>query len=109
MFVLTAVVPAQVPQGWTSVRSKNFNLIGDAGEAEIRTAATRLEEFRSAVGQLLPTLKLESPGVPTNVVIFRNAESYRPFKPKRADGSVDDLWRIHRSASSVCGKPSSAR
>ena len=85
-----AFVPAQVPQGWTNVRSKNFNLIGDAGEDEIRTAAKRLEEFRSAMGQLLPTLKLESPGVPTNVVIFRNAASYRPFKPKRADGSVDD-------------------
>lgn len=75
---------------WTSVRSNNFFLAGDAGEAEIRAAAYRLEEFRQVFGQMFPGLKLEIPGVPTNVIVFKDAAGYRPFKPKRADGTADD-------------------
>lgn len=75
---------------WTSVRSKNFLLIGDADEREIRKTAARLEWFRMMFRQLFPAIKL-SDGTQTNVLVFRNAESFRPFKPKRADGSADDV------------------
>ena len=75
---------------WTSVSSNNFFLAGDAGEAEIRAAAYRLEEFRQVFGQMFPGLKLEIPGVPTNVIVFKDAAGYRPFKPKCADGTADD-------------------
>ena len=81
---------SQTSQNWTSVRSKNFHLVGDASETEMKAAAARLEEFRGAFSQLFPTLKLDVPGVRTNVVIFKNDSSYRPFKPKRADGTADD-------------------
>ena len=31
---------------WRQVRSKNFNLLGNAGEKDIRKVATKLEQFR---------------------------------------------------------------
>ena len=74
---------------WTSVRSKNFLLIGDVGESDLRALATRLERFRDATSQLLP--RLTSPStVSTNVIVFHDAASYRSFKPTRGDGHADD-------------------
>lgn len=83
-------VNAQPPQQWTAARSKNFYFAGDAPESEIRSAALRLEEFRRAVGQLFPSFVLGSVGVRTNVIVFKDAASYRPFKPRRAEGIADD-------------------
>ncbi len=74
---------------WINVRSKNFFLIGNANEKEIRQVATKLEQFRETFRLLLPNMKLSS-SVQTNVVVFKNASAYRPFKPKRADGKPDD-------------------
>jgi len=65
---------------WTSVRSKNFLLVGDASERDIRRIAETLEQFREAVGRLLPRRTAASP-VGTTVVVFRNDASFRPFKP----------------------------
>lgn len=65
---------------WTSVRSKNFQLIGNAGEKEIRQVATRLEQFRFVFTQLFPKAKFNSP-VPTTVVVFKSDNSYKPYKP----------------------------
>jgi tetratricopeptide (TPR) repeat protein len=92
--------PAQTSSGWTSVRSKNFFLIGDAAEPDIRAAAAKLEEFRRAFGIMFPTLKLDAAGTRTNVVVFRNAASYRPFKPKRSDGTADEPVAGYFQASS---------
>jgi tetratricopeptide (TPR) repeat protein len=78
----------EAAESWTEVRSRNFFLIGDAGEKELRQAATRLEEFREAFRMLFPQIKLDG-GTRTNVVVFKNAASYAPFKLKRADGSID--------------------
>jgi hypothetical protein len=74
---------------WINVRSKNFNLIGNAGEKEIRQVATRLEQFRETFRQLFPRARFNQT-IRTNVVVFKNDSSYRPFKPKRADGKPDD-------------------
>ena len=74
---------------WTSVRSKNFLLVGDADEKDIRAVAVRLEQFRDAFHQIYPSLKLTN-GVETRVIVFRNTASYRDFKPKRSDGTPDD-------------------
>ncbi|HSI88044.1 MAG TPA: tetratricopeptide repeat protein [Pyrinomonadaceae bacterium] len=74
---------------WTSVRSANFNLIGNASEKDVRRVATKLEQFREVLSRLFPTLKYNSP-VPTTVVVFRNEKTFRPFKPVNADGKVSD-------------------
>jgi len=64
---------------WTSVRSKNFLLVGNASEKDIRQVGIRMEQFREVFSRLFPKLNINSP-VPTTVVVFKNDESYRPFQ-----------------------------
>lgn len=81
---LLATFPARVPvsakDSWTSVRSKNFLLVGNASEKEIRQVGARLEQFREAFYQLFPRANFSSP-VPTTVIVFKSHNSYKPFKP----------------------------
>ncbi|MDT7540186.1 MAG: hypothetical protein QOE33_90 [Acidobacteriota bacterium] len=65
---------------WTSVRTKNFFLVGNASEKEIRQVATRLEQFRYVFSQLFPKANMTTP-IPTTVVVFKSDSSYVPFKP----------------------------
>ena len=70
---------------WTKVSSKNFTLVGDASEKDIRQVAMRLEQFREAFSRLFTRGKFDSP-IPTTVIVFRNANSYRPFNPGNSAG-----------------------
>jgi len=85
-----AVVPAHQPVSakdtWTSVRTSNFYLVGNASEKEIRQVATRLEQFRDVFKRLFPGMNFTSP-VPTTVIVFKSDSSYKPFKPI-ADGKT---------------------
>jgi tetratricopeptide (TPR) repeat protein len=72
--------PVSAKDKWTSVRSKNFLLLGNANEKELRQVGVRLEQFREVFSRLFTTLKIDTP-VPTTVIVFKNDESYRPFKP----------------------------
>ncbi|MFN2416617.1 MAG: DUF1570 domain-containing protein, partial [Pyrinomonadaceae bacterium] len=63
---------------WSSVRSRNFLVEGEAPERDLRRVAARLEEYRAAFSRLLPG---EHTGVPTAVVVFPDDETYAPFKP----------------------------
>lgn len=74
---------------WIEVRSKNFHLIGNASEKEIRTTAKRLEQFREAFRILFSKMNLTS-ATPTTVVVFKNDAAYKSFKPVRGDGKTDD-------------------
>ena len=65
---------------WTSVQSKNFQLVGNARERDIRKVAARLEQFREVFGRLFTDGNIVSP-VPTTVIVFKNDSSYAPFKP----------------------------
>ena len=73
---------------WIQVRSKNFVLIGNASEKEIRRVGTRLEQFRETFRNLFKTANLTG-SIPTNVIVFKSASSYKPFKPLRGDGKAD--------------------
>lgn len=75
---------------WLQVRSKNFNLIGNASEKDIRKVAVRLEQFRETFRLLFKQVNLNSP-IPTNVLVFKSESSYKQFKPKRADGKIDNF------------------
>ncbi|MEQ1606868.1 MAG: tetratricopeptide repeat protein [Pyrinomonadaceae bacterium] len=88
-FGISFGVRAADTNGWIQVRSKNFYLIGNAPEKEIRKVGTKLEQFRESFRLLFASASLESP-VPTNVVVFKNNAAYTPFKPRRADGRIDD-------------------
>ena len=65
---------------WNSIRSKNFLFVGDATEAQMRSVGTDLEQFREGFTQTF-TATSKSATVPTTVVVFKNDESYRSFKP----------------------------
>lgn len=86
VFSLTIAVSAK--DDWVQVRSKNFFLIGNASEKDIRKVGTRLEQFRETFRQLLTKMSFTAP-IPTNVIVFKNDSAYKPFKPKRADGKLD--------------------
>lgn len=77
---ISSLNPVSAKDTWTSVRSKNFLLVGNASEKDIRRVATRLEQFREVFSRLFTTMNVNSP-IPTTVVVFKNDDSYRPFKP----------------------------
>ncbi|MGE3467810.1 MAG: tetratricopeptide repeat protein, partial [Pyrinomonadaceae bacterium] len=68
---------------------KNYNLIGNASEKDNRKVGTTLEQFREAFRLIFSSSNLTSP-IPTNVVVFKSDSSYKQFKPKRADGKIDE-------------------
>src|SRR6266480_6775084 len=80
LVVVSLSVPVSAKDTWTSVRSKNFLLVGNASEKDIRRVGVRLEQFREVFSRLFTNLNVNSP-VPTRVIVFKNDESYRPFKP----------------------------
>jgi tetratricopeptide (TPR) repeat protein len=77
------VVPAATAaskDGWAGVRSPHYLLAGDATEGELREVAVRFEQFRSAFAQLFPASGLSS-SVPTTVLVFKDFDSYKDFRP----------------------------
>ncbi len=74
---------------WVKVRSKNFQLVGNAAEKDIRRVAARLEQFRETFRQILTKVKHDSP-VPVNIVVFKDEKSFRNFKPLNEEGQHKD-------------------
>ena len=83
-----AAQTAAAKDTWTSVRSQNFFLVGNASEKEIRRVATRLEQFRDVFTKLLKGANFTTP-VPTTVVVFKSDGSFKPYKPV-VDGKPED-------------------
>lgn len=81
---------ASAKDTWLRINSKNFHLIGNASEKDIRKVATRLEQFRETFRLLFTQANLNS-SIPTNVIVFKSDSAYKPFKPKRADGKIDNF------------------
>ena len=81
-WLVAAPADAQVKplKGWQQMRSANFYLIGDVGEGDLRRVAGRLEQFRAAVGVILPKATLTA-ATRTTVMVFRSHRNYEPFKP----------------------------
>jgi tetratricopeptide (TPR) repeat protein len=65
---------------WLRVQTKNFTLIGNAGEKEIRKIGLRLEQFREVVSVLLDR-PVHRSFAPMTVIVFKDDISYKPFKP----------------------------
>lgn len=82
------VLPANAKDQWVTVRSKNFFLVGNASAKDIQKVAVRMEQFRQTLSLLLPKLTFASPR-PTNIVVFKDKEAYKPFLPRRSDGKAD--------------------
>ena len=85
LLVLIAPLTVQAKDNWLRVQTKNFTLVGNAGEKEMRQVATKLEQFRDVFTRLFTAAKFTSP-VPTTVVVFKSKSSYKPFALPNAAG-----------------------
>jgi tetratricopeptide (TPR) repeat protein len=72
--------PVAAKDNWVSIRTRNFFLIGNASEKDIRQVALKLEQFREAFTILFPKIRFNTP-VPTTVIVFKSKSSYAPFRP----------------------------
>ena len=60
------VRPALAADKWLAVRSKNFLLVGNATEAEIRKVGRYFEEYRTSFGMLFPKVQ-QFPSLPVSL------------------------------------------
>lgn len=65
---------------WVSIHTRNFTLVGNASESDIRRAGRTLEEFRSAMAVLFPQIDQTSSASST-ILVFKNDDSFKPYKP----------------------------
>lgn len=66
--------------GWTSVKSANFFLAGNAPERDIQQVARNLELFHAIFSKFVAGGEPRA-GVPTRVIVFRSASDYGPLRP----------------------------
>lgn len=78
--LLLLAQPSLAADKWLSIRSKNFMLVGTASESEIRRVGRTLEDFRTALAMMFPKMD-QSSTVPVTVLVFKNDESLKPYKP----------------------------
>ena len=88
IWLLIIIAPAFGKDAWTKVQSKNFTLVGNASESDMRKIAFKLEQFRQTLSLILPKASISTP-IPTTVVLFKSDESFRQFKP-RYQGKIRD-------------------
>ncbi len=84
-FYFAAVSPIHAADDWIRVKSKNFELIGNASEKNIDDVAVKLEQFRVVFGKLFSQMKLTSP-VPTTVIVFKNDADFDPYRSSKWAG-----------------------
>lgn len=76
--VVSHNTPVAAKDTWISVRTRNFFLIGNGGEKDVKRVALKLEQFREVFTHLFPNMKFNTP-VPTTVIVFKNQSSFNPF------------------------------
>jgi len=79
--VVSQHTPVAAKDTWVSLRTKNFLMLGNASEKDIKRVGIKLEQFREVFTELFPRARFNAP-VPTTVVVFKSDSSYGPFKPK---------------------------
>ena len=70
LILVLSALPGFAADKWLSIRSKNFLLVGNAGESDIRRVGRTLEEFRSALAMMFPKMEQNS-SVPVSFEIGR--------------------------------------
>ncbi|HSE17463.1 MAG TPA: tetratricopeptide repeat protein [Pyrinomonadaceae bacterium] len=79
LFTLSTIT-AQTRDGWRSVRTNHLFVIGNADPENLRRVAVWLEYFHGAFARLVSRNVIDS-STPTTVIVFRDDESFTPFKP----------------------------
>lgn len=85
LFAGLAPLTVQAKDNWLRVQTKNFTLVGNASEKDMRQVATKLEQFRDVFTRLFRNANFNSP-VPTTVIVFKSKSSYKPFALPNAAG-----------------------
>ena len=75
-----SVSRASAKDAWLKVQSKHFTLVGNASEKQIRRVGAELEKFREAVTRLSGIWQRRFVP-PVTVFVFKDIESYEPFRP----------------------------
>jgi len=99
-YAAAATTTAAAKENWSSVRSKNFTVVGNAGESDMRKLATKLELFRYTLSLLFPGARISTP-VPTTVIMFKDDHSFDPFKPQYKGKTRDNVAGYFRSGEDV--------
>ena len=69
-----------VAAAWTQIQTPHYLFIGDASSGDMTRIARRFEQFHAVMQKLLSRAAL-SFSAPTVVVVFKNANSFRPYMP----------------------------
>ena len=83
------VQPAFAADKWLSIHSKNFLLVGNATEADIRKVGHFFEEFRGSFTNLFPKVQ-QSPSVPTTIFPYIDSSP-------RFGGAIDQVLARRRA------------
>lgn len=65
---------------WIKAKSRHFTLVGNASEKDIRRVGAELEKFREAVSRLSGIWQRRFTP-PVTVFVFKDNETFEPFKP----------------------------
>jgi tetratricopeptide (TPR) repeat protein len=89
LFCLALAAPVCAKDApWLSLRAPHYLFVGDADAAELREAAQRFEQFRALFAAQFPAAGATSQ-TPTIVVVFKDNEAYRHFRPLYQNNPVD--------------------
>jgi tetratricopeptide (TPR) repeat protein len=88
LIVFSSSVSAR--DNWINIQSKNFTCIGNASEGDMKKIVSRLEEFREVLSLMFTRTKIQS-SVPTTVVVFKDDDSFKPFKPRYKGKTENDV------------------
>ncbi len=90
------------PEAWRALESASFRLLSNSDSALGTEILLDLERFRRAFAQLAPGLDSSFP-VPTQIVAFRDGESYAPFKSESDSAGVRILGQFlgHRDGNYI--------
>lgn len=90
VFLVVLNAEALAKDSWVRVQTKNFTLISNTSESELRKVAIKLEQFRMSISIIFPKTKLATP-IPTTVILFRTDDAFRPFKPRYKGKIQEDV------------------
>jgi len=79
-----AVPSAALKDDWVEVRSRNFTVFSNFGEADASDVARRLERLREVLSATNPTLDATVP-VPVRVYAFRSEGSFKSYRPRESE------------------------
>jgi tetratricopeptide (TPR) repeat protein len=85
---------------WKRLSAGDLTVVGNAGPAELRRAATNIEQFRNTIKHVYPGMKL-SFSVPTVLVVFRNEADFARYRPRDERGRLQEVGGYFRPAGDV--------